>query len=158
MKPAPTSHAASQTPDPPDRRVIQTLAKATRDELTAALDAIGEPAEWRYLRRPEIGLIMVRGRTGGGGAPFNLGEATVTRASVALTDGTVGHAYALGRDKLKAHAAALLHALWSSGQHDAVEEQILCKVEARVASERQRAEEGAAATTVEFFTMARGSV
>ena len=34
------------------------------------------------LRGPETGLVMVRGRAGGGGAPFNLGEMTVTRCTV----------------------------------------------------------------------------
>ncbi|MGQ3358871.1 MAG: phosphonate C-P lyase system protein PhnG, partial [Phreatobacter sp.] len=64
---------------------MATVARATVGEL-AALDAMaGDRAE--VLRAPEIGLVMVRGRVGGDGAPFNLGEATVTRAAVALPDG-----------------------------------------------------------------------
>ena len=54
------------------------------------------------VRGPETGLVMVRGRAGGGGNPFNLGEATVTRATVRLETGEVGHAYCLGRDGDKA--------------------------------------------------------
>lgn len=121
------------------------------------MEEIGEPSGWRYLRAPEVGLVMVRGRTGGGGSPFNLGEATVARASVVLADRTVGHAYALGRDKRKAHAAALLDALSQAGEHDAVERLALRPTLERVTSERRQAEEEAAATTVEFFTMARES-
>ena len=42
---------------------------------------------------------MVRGRVGGDGAPFNLGEATVSRAAVRLSTGEVGFGYTLGRDR-----------------------------------------------------------
>ncbi len=62
------------------------------------------------LRPPEIGLVMLRGRIGGDGAPFNLGEATVTRAAVRLETGEVGIAYVLGRDAAKARLAAVLDA------------------------------------------------
>lgn len=139
-----------------DRRgVIETLALASGDEVSRALLMVGEPTGWSWLRKPETGLVMVRGRAGGGGAPFNLGEATVTRASIALRDGTIGHAYALGRDKAKAKGTALLDALWQSGQRAAVETAILQPVRTRVADDRQSQEEEAAATTVDFFTMAR---
>ena len=36
---------------------------------------------------------VVRGRVGATGAAFNLGEMTVTRASVRLASGNVGHAF-----------------------------------------------------------------
>ena len=39
---------------------------------------------------------MVRGRAGGGGAAFNLGEMTVTRCTVRTETGFVGHAYIAG--------------------------------------------------------------
>lgn len=150
-----TAMTRSPLPEHPRRRVIETLARASREEAANALAIIGEPAGWRYLRPPEMGLVMVRGRTGGGGSAFNLGEATVTRASVVLADGTVGHAYALGRDKQKAQATALLDALWQAGQSEAVEMHVLRPVEERLLRQCQREEEEAAATTVEFFTMAR---
>ena len=44
---------------------------------------------------------MLRGRIGGDGAPFNLGEASVTRAAVQIASGEVGIAYILGRDEKK---------------------------------------------------------
>ncbi|WP_164159261.1 phosphonate C-P lyase system protein PhnG, partial [Stenotrophomonas maltophilia] len=73
----------------------------------------------RTLRAPEIGLVMVRGRIGGDGAPFNLGEATVTRAAVALPSGEVGFGHVLGRDGEKARLAALADALWQNEAHRA---------------------------------------
>ncbi len=140
-----------------DRRaVISILARARRDELAAALDAVGEPGGWRYLRQPETGLVMLRGRAGGGGAPFNLGEASVTRTSIVLAGGETGHAYALGRDKAASKLAALLDGLWQTGAREDVETHALRPIQARVTAEAETAEAEAAATTVDFFTLARG--
>jgi alpha-D-ribose 1-methylphosphonate 5-triphosphate synthase subunit PhnG len=99
----------------------------------------------------------VRGRIGGGGAPFNLGEATVTRATVLLPSGTAGHAQALGTSKEKVRLAAVFDALWQEEATQRwVEAELLAPVEARLAAEdRQKAEE-TAATRVDFFTMVRG--
>ncbi len=67
--------------------------------------------DYTVLRGPESGLVMVRGRAGGGGAPFNLGEMTVTRCTVRTESGLVGHAYIAGRDERRAELAALADAL-----------------------------------------------
>jgi alpha-D-ribose 1-methylphosphonate 5-triphosphate synthase subunit PhnG len=133
---------------------MATVARATVGEL-AALDAMaGDRAE--VLRAPEIGLVMVRGRVGGDGAPFNLGEATVTRAAVALPDGVIGFGHVLGRDKDKARLAALADALWQApATRDAVEA-LLAPVRERIAAETTLKRERAAATRVDFFTMVRG--
>ncbi len=66
------------------------------------------------LREAEHGLVMVRGRIGGDGAPFNLGEATVSRAAVRLASGELGFGYTLGRDREKARMIALCDALVQS--------------------------------------------
>ena len=63
------------------------------------------------LRGPEHGLTMLRGRAGGDGSAFNLAEATLTRCSVTLADGTIGHCWRLGRDGRAAEVAAVLDAL-----------------------------------------------
>ena len=55
---------------------------------------------------------MLRGRAGGDGAPFNVGEATVTRAIVELPSGERGYGHILGRDAERARLAAILDALW----------------------------------------------
>ncbi|MGQ3355492.1 MAG: phosphonate C-P lyase system protein PhnG [Phreatobacter sp.] len=136
------------------KATMATVARATVGEL-AALDAMaGDRAE--VLRAPEIGLVMVRGRVGGDGAPFNLGEATVTRAAVALPDGVIGFGHVLGRDKDKARLAALADALWQApATRDAVEA-LLTPVRERIAAETTLKRERAAATRVDFFTMVRG--
>lgn len=140
------------------RRAMAAFAEATADELSGALDAIlGETAA-TDLRRPEAGLVMVRGRIGGDGPAFNLGEASVARASVTV-GGLVGHAYRLGRDTGAARLAAIADALWQDpARRPAVEAALVAPVEARLVATRDDASRRAAATRVDFFTMVRGDV
>jgi len=99
----------------------------------------------------------LRGRIGGSGAAFNFGEATVTRASVKLESGEVGHAYALGRDRTKARLSALIDAAFQRPDlQEAVRAAVLDPLARRqVEQDRIRADE-TAATMVDFFTLVRG--
>src|SRR3569623_2088624 len=99
------------------KAAMATLAQASGDDIVRLWNQAGLPSEAELLRGPETGLVTVRGRIGGGGAPFNVGEATVTRATVRLPSGQVGHSYALGRDKEKAKLAAIADALWQDPTH-----------------------------------------
>ena len=80
------------------------LARAPEEAMLALWNGLSDRPHFDWLRRPEVGGVMVRGRAGSTGAPFNLGEMTVTRCSVVLDDGTVGHGYVQGRSKPKAAA------------------------------------------------------
>jgi alpha-D-ribose 1-methylphosphonate 5-triphosphate synthase subunit PhnG len=132
---------------------MATLARTPADRLQAALASLPAPPEFTRLRGPEIGMTMVQARMGGDGSPFNLGEATVTRCSVRLADGTVGHHWRLGRDKPAAEAAALLDALF---QHDAaLAQHITAPLAAQQLAARTDVAARAAATRVEFFGMVR---
>jgi alpha-D-ribose 1-methylphosphonate 5-triphosphate synthase subunit PhnG len=99
---------------------------------------------------------MVRGRAGGTGAPFNLGEMTVTRCALTLDTGQVGHAYIQGRRKADAEACALVDALMQTTNADTIRTQILEPLEAEVSASRAQRAAKAAATKVDFFTMVRG--
>jgi alpha-D-ribose 1-methylphosphonate 5-triphosphate synthase subunit PhnG len=133
------------------------LVEATGQELAEAETRIGPLPSFRHLRRPETGLVMLRGRTGGAGAPFNVGEATVTRCLVVTESGTEGAAYHLGRDHEKTEKAALFEALArEDAWHQRVEAALLAPVRERMARERAAAAQSAAATRVDFFTMVRG--
>src|SRR5262245_60537425 len=92
-------------------RWMSVLAKASESDVEEAWQALDDRPLYRLIRGPEVGSIMVRGRAGGTGAPFCLGEMTVTRCSVALEDGRVGHAYVGGRSAPHAEHAAVLDAL-----------------------------------------------
>jgi alpha-D-ribose 1-methylphosphonate 5-triphosphate synthase subunit PhnG len=132
------------------------LARAPAAELAEAFARLGAEPAARWLRAPEIGLAMVRGRAGGTGAPFNLGEVTVTRAALALADGTVGHAYIAGRDPEKARVAALCDALLQGPAAARVMHAVVLPMQELMARGRAERAGKAAATKVDFFTVARG--
>lgn len=138
------------------RAVMALLARADASELSPVRTLAPEGVV--DLRAPETGLVMLRGRMGGTGAPFNVGEATVTRAAVRLPSGTVGFAHLLGRDGARARDAALLDALWleAGDTRAAVETTILAPLRARLAEADARKAAEVAATRVDFFTMVRG--
>lgn len=145
------------TADGARRAAMAVLARAPAEELARLWAASGLPDEGIFLRGPETGLVMLRGRIGGGGAPFNFGEATVTRATVKLPTGEIGHAYALGRDTGKARISALVDALAQRAEHVAtVETAILAPLRAAMEADDDRRRAETAATAVNFFTMVRG--
>jgi len=150
--------AASSEDSKQDRRkaAMTVLAHSAAAEIAGRLDAVVLPAH-ETLRAPENGLVMVRGRIGGDGAPFNLGEATVSRAAVRLASGEVGFGYVLGRDNDKARMMALCDALVQSRDHVAtIEAQVIAPLWAAMTARRDRRAAEAAATRVDFYTMVRG--
>jgi alpha-D-ribose 1-methylphosphonate 5-triphosphate synthase subunit PhnG len=157
-----TNSTAVRSPAETDRkRWMAVLARATRAELEgvigAALPANGARLGFARLKGPETGTIMIEGRAGGGGRRFNLGEATVTRAVVRLSCGTLGFSYALGTDHRKAELAALLDGVLQKSDETAAG--VLAHVDALARSQDQRREDRsrkAAATKVDFFTVTRG--
>jgi len=139
------------------KRIVDLLAWATLAELQDALSMFEPAPAHTALRGPETGLVMVKGRIGGGGAPFNLGEATVSRASVRLADGRIGHGYRLGTDRKAAELSAVLDAVAQDETGSALlETRLLTPLEIRLATEAERLEAETAATKVDFFTMVRG--
>jgi len=108
------------------------------------------------LRPPEIGAVMVRGRAGSTGAPFNLGEVTVTRCVLRLVSGEVGHAHVQGRDKAHATRAALVDAMMQTDAAGRLQVAVLAPLRAEETTRRSDRAAKAAATKVEFFTLVRG--
>ena len=139
-----------------------------------------EKPEYQFLRSPEIGLAMVRGRAGGTGQPFNLGEMTITRCVVQLkgageqgsrgageqglpnpnskTQNPIsGFGYVAGRSRRHAELAALCDALmqhpeWCDRVQDGVIEPLVAIAQEKRAVEAAEVE----STRVNFFTMLRG--
>jgi alpha-D-ribose 1-methylphosphonate 5-triphosphate synthase subunit PhnG len=139
------------------RAAMAVLAQAPTDEIAAGLAALGPTPAHDEVRPAETGLVMVRGRIGGDGAPFNLGEATVTRCAVQLASGEIGFGYVLGRDRDKARLTALCDALWQHAEHRAaIERKVLAPLRARQHQRLARSREDTAATKVDFFTLVRG--
>ena len=138
------------------KAAMAVLAHSDAAEIACRLGAIAVPPH-ENLREPENGLVMVRGCIGGDGVPFNLGEATVSRAAVRLATGEVGFGYTLGRDREKARMIALCDALVQSSEFtDAVEANVLAPLRAAMDSRRNRKAAETAATRVDFYTLVRG--
>jgi alpha-D-ribose 1-methylphosphonate 5-triphosphate synthase subunit PhnG len=146
-----------QNPKQAQRKAaMAVLAHSDAAEIFGRLEAISLPAH-ENLREPENGLVMMRGRIGGDGAPFNLGEATVSRAAVRLATGEVGFGYTLGRDGAKARMIALCDAMVQSDQFaGTIETQVIEPLRAAMIAERDRKAAETAATRVDFYTLVRG--
>ena len=135
---------------------MSTLAVAPAARLAALWHAAGPQTAFTWLRPPEIGTTMVRGRAGALGAAFNLGEITVTRCALRISSGEEGHAYVQGRDRDKARIAALVDALMQTPAAATLEPAILRPLARERAAARADRATRAEATRVSFFTMARG--
>lgn len=154
---------SSSSAAPQDRRRqrwLSVLAKAPADRLDdlfhALNEALGPLPRHEILRRPEIGLVMVRGRISGSGAPFCAGEMTTTRAAVRLDSGEVGIGYVAGRHARQAEIVALLDALGQGEPwREPIESLVVAPLEAEATTRHQVRAARAAATRVEFFTVAR---
>jgi len=134
---------------------MAALARASAGEIEALLRVAPPLPPHLVIRGPEIGLTMMRGRAGGDGAAFNLGEATLTRCSVSLADGTLGHCWRLGRDRRAAELAAVLDAcLQGDALRDALLAGVIEPLRARQAEAACLTARRAAATEVRFATLA----
>jgi len=133
---------------------MAVLARAGAEQLETRLAECGPLPAHTLIRGPEGGLVMVRGRAGGGGGAFNLGEMTVTRCTVRVAGGSVGHAYVAGRHERQAELAALTDALLQDPAWAATMERrvIAPLAEAQAAAKTARSAK-AAATRVQFFAM-----
>ncbi|ATJ84370.1 phosphonate C-P lyase system protein PhnG [Halomonas beimenensis] len=134
------------------------LALTPRDRLETGWDELALGVEYRCVRGPDTGMAMVRGRMGGTGNAFNLGEMTLSRASVALhDDGTLGHGWVAGRDHRHAELIALIDACarrpdWA----ERIDAELMAPLARELDAAREQTSRTAAATRVDFFTLVRG--
>lgn len=138
------------------QRWLSILAKAPTERLATLWDAVAERPAYTVLRRPEIGLVMVKGRVSGSGVPFCAGEMTVTRAAVRLASGEVGLGYVGGRHPTQAEIVAVIDALGQCADwQEELEETVIAPLEREAEARHRTIRTRAAATKVEFFTVAR---
>lgn len=144
------------------RRWMSILAKARLAELEDAWKDLADKPAYDWLRKPEVGMVMVRGRAGGTGGRFNLGQMTVTRCALKLAGGGagpdgVGLGYVQGRSKRHAELAAVFDALLQdAARRGALEAQLVGPLEAAQNARRDTRSRKAASTKVDFFTLVRG--
>lgn len=136
---------------------LAVLARATLAQLEVMAPAAGDLLTLKQVRPPEIGMVMLRGRVGGTGNPFNLGEASVVRCAVRLGEGPLGVSYALGRDKRRVELAALFDALLQDpNHHDELQRSLIAPLALAQAQARAHTQRDVAGSKVEFFTFVRG--
>ncbi len=132
------------------------IAKSKFEAVRALFDGLARLPLTQSIRPSDIGMIMVRGRVGGVGARFNLGELPVARAALRIAGGAVGIGYVAGRSIDHAELAALGDAMLQDAQwRDDLETQVLLPLAAAMAERKHLTARQAAATKVDFFTMTR---
>ncbi len=139
------------------RATMAVLAESAAAEIASLVEGLEPLPACDDMRAPENGLVMIRGRVGGDGAQFNLGEAAVSRAVVRLATGEIGFGYVLGRDRDKARLIALCDALVQAKDYSAaVESKVIAPLRTRLEAQRDLRARQVAATKVDFFTLVRG--
>ena len=139
------------------RSWLSILAKSSFSEIQTLWDKLELNLEWDLIRKPEIGMVMVQGRTGGNGQAFNLGEMTVTRAAVRLKNGSAGLGYVQGRSKKQAELCAVIDAtLQTPANHSKVVNNLITPLKDNLDDLKKRRSKKAANTKVDFFTLVRG--
>lgn len=132
------------------------LAKSSVTDIERQVQTLGELPSYTFLRQPEIGLTMVRGRAGGTGEVFNLGEMTITRCVVKILD-TTGFGYVGGRSKRHAELAAVCDGLLQQKEWCLqVRDRVIQPLQAKLIERQEKQQRQTEATKVEFFTMLRG--
>jgi alpha-D-ribose 1-methylphosphonate 5-triphosphate synthase subunit PhnG len=157
-------HIASQSQSGQEGRQawLAVLAKASLAELEAAWDALDDKPTFRRLRTSETGLVMLRGRIGGTGQPFNAGEMTMTRATIQLLDAAgavsqAGFGYVAGRSARRAELVALFDAmLQDPARHDVLSGTVVAPLAAQQQTAKAALSAKVMASKVDFFTMVRG--
>lgn len=143
-----------ENPHAARRRWMAILARAPANRISELLSDCGKLPDYTILRGPEGGLVMVRGRAGGGGGVFNLGEMTVTRCTVRTECGLVGHAYVAGREARRAELAAVVDALMQDLERAGdIERGVIAPLEQQQVKRQADRAGKAAATRVNFFAM-----
>jgi alpha-D-ribose 1-methylphosphonate 5-triphosphate synthase subunit PhnG len=138
------------------KAAMAVLVQSESAEISARLNTMALP-DHKTLREPENGVVMVRGRVGGDGAAFNVGEATVSRSAVLLSTGQIGFGYTLGRDHEKARLIALCDAMAQTEAFaEAVEQEVIAPLRTAMIAKRNQVAAETAATRVDFYTMVRG--
>ena len=139
------------------KTLLSVLSKSNQSDIQEAWDSVGLSPEYTLLKQPEIGMVMVKAKTGGDGAPFNMGEMTVTRTILQLASHELGYGYTAGRDKQKSLTIALADACYQVDAWKAlIDQELLAPLQETLRQKESQHQEKVDGTKVNFFTMVRG--
>ena len=135
---------------------MSILSKSSDKSLANLFQSTEIYSAYKILKKPEIGSVMVRGKIGGTGELFNVGEVTITRCSILLNTGKMGFSYIQGRNKKKAITAAICDALMQTHLSPQIRNKILIPLIKEEELRKKNIAKKAKATKVDFFTLVRG--
>lgn len=136
---------------------MSVLAHSQPAALEARMRALSLAPDYELIRAPESGLVQIQARMGVTGERFFAGDATLTRAVVRLTSGTLGYSYQLGRDKPHAERCAVVDALLQEKTHfQTLMETLIAPLEAERAASIAARQATVNTSRVDFFTLVRG--
>lgn len=144
------------------QKLMSVLALSDLKDIKRHWNDSVDNCSFKFLRKPEIGMVMAVGRVGSTGEPFNVGEITVTRCALKLDCGIVGVGYLRGRNEEHATIMALIDGL--AQKHQASEKIAdknrylkLADILQKVLSQKKQAKRRVVEPSkVDFFTMVRG--
>lgn len=140
-----------------DRKTwLSLLATSNANVLISLWREMNIERDFTIIRAAEVGSVMVQGRQGGAGSPFHFSEMSVTRCSVKLSTGEIGHGYHQGRSRHAAQIVALADAHAQSEDYAKIEKAIFLPLQYQRQKRRDELAAKAAATKVDFFTLLRG--
>jgi alpha-D-ribose 1-methylphosphonate 5-triphosphate synthase subunit PhnG len=136
---------------------LSILAKAPLSNMLEYWQGISVDETFKFLKKPEIGMAMVRAQAGNGGENFNMGEMTMTRCVIQLDSDEIGYGYVAGRSKKKSELIALIDACWQKQSLKiTIEEKIIEPLYNIEKNKEQKIKENTKASKVNFYTMVRG--
>ncbi|MGP3590070.1 phosphonate C-P lyase system protein PhnG [Vagococcus sp. WN89Y] len=136
---------------------MSILARSQATEIISRWAALDFRQQYKLLRPTQIGLIQLQGRMEVSGQRFMLGDMTVTRAAVEVSDGTVGYSYIIGRDKTKAELCAVIDALLQKEAYCAhIIAAVIEPLAQRLRETGQKQRQDVAPSKVNFYNLVRG--
>ena len=137
--------------------LMSTLAHAGLAKIREKWRQSIDDYAFKYIRKPEVGMVMAVGRADGSGEPFNLGEVSVSRCAIQLAGGETGIGYVKGRSFDHALHIALLDALSQTHTHKhLIWRQVILPLIQDHQKQLQRQQKKTQQSKVDFFTMVRG--
>lgn len=136
---------------------MAALALAPEARLREAWNGLDAQPQYKIVRGPEAGLVMVRARTGNTGERFNLGEMSVTRCTVTLDQGVMGHAFIGGLCHERARLAAVFDALLQLPERcEELRRTLIGPLQQERQTHLARRRDEVRPSRVDFFTLVRG--
>lgn len=149
--------------------LLSVLSKSAFNDIDNFWQTLSITPSYTLLKTPEVGMTMVRAKTGGAGQEFNMGEMTVTRTVIRLDSiescsesektqaGIIGFGYTAGRETKKSELIAVIDACFQlSAYAELIEEKILQPLSEQLQEKETLQSEKVDSTKVNFFTMVRG--